>query len=111
MKQVELKNEWSKRIAEFKKSGEKNQSAWCRKNGISIKTFGRWYRSLEKENVATMSETKSDISTGIFLPVITKSDRVSAPIHIKIGRITLEVNENITPEHLTEVLKVVTILC
>ena len=111
MKDTELKKGWAMKVANYKKSGETNKSAWCRRNGVSIKSFGRWYRILEKESVAGSREIKSATQTGVFLPVISKANKVNDPIYIKIGRVTMSINENIKPEHLAEVLKVVTGIC
>ena len=111
MRHTELRQTWTKRIAAFKKSGEKNKSGWSRKTRISAKGFCRWYRKLENENVVAARSTGPEVAAGIFIPVMRKEVRTSSPLFIKIGRITMEVNEDTTSEHLAEVLKVVSALC
>ena len=111
MKHTELRKTWERRIADFKKSGEKNKSAWSRKKGISARAFCRWYRELENNDAAAARSAEADVAVGVFIPVVRKEIRTSSLIHIKIGCVTVEVNEDTTSEHLAEVLKVVSTLC
>ena len=107
MKSQKLREEWKERIADYQTSGEITQSAWCKKNGINIKTFGRWYRELRTENQIPGVKIESNMCKPVFLPVVASSKTESVPISIRIGDISVEVSRGFQSELLKEVLNVV----
>jgi hypothetical protein len=89
---------WSKKVSEFRKSGEAKEE-WCEKNNITIKQFTYWLRQFSVENTPTQ-----------WLPVEIKQEE-NLPLKVKIGDATIEIHPGFDKEHLSEVLKVLTSLC
>jgi hypothetical protein len=101
MNKAENHKYWSKKVAEFKKSG-KTKEEWCQKKNITIKQFTYWLRQFSRE----ASEIK-------WLPVEIKEEDISkdSAISVKIGTAIVEVYPGFDKEHLSSVLEVLTRLC
>jgi hypothetical protein len=97
MKKEENHKYWSKKVAEFKKSG-KTKEEWCQKKNITIKQFNYWLKQFPEEN------TKPQ-----WLPVEVKEDKKNLPVsrlNIKIGAASIEVYPGYDNEFLLETLRI-----
>jgi hypothetical protein len=93
MNKVENHKYWSKKIAEFRRSG-KTKEEWCQKQNISNKQFTYWLRQFSGETTETQ-----------WLPVeIKEVERL--PLVLKVGTATIEVPSGFDKEHLLAVLEV-----
>jgi len=100
MNKAENHKYWSKKIAEFKRSG-KTKEEWCQKQNISNKQFSYWLRQFSGETTETQ-----------WVPVKIKQEEVSHQyLQIKIGSASIEVQPGFDKDHLSAVLKVLTALC
>ena len=95
MKKEEKERYWSKKVAEYTRSG-KTKEEWCLKKNISLKQFSYWLKQFSKEPTGTQ-----------WLPVKIKEDNkhlTVAVLNIKIGEISIEVSTGFDKELLAEVL-------
>jgi len=95
MKKEEKQSYWSKKVAEFTRSG-KTKEEWCIKKNISLKQFNYWLKQFSKEPTETQ-----------WMPVKIKEENkhlTVAPLNIKIGEISIEVSTGFDKELLAEVL-------
>jgi len=98
MKKEEKESYWSKKVAEFTRSG-KTKEEWCLKKNITIKQFNYWLKQFYEEPVEAqwlqieMSEQKEE----------NKNSPVS-PLNIKIGEVSIEINHGYNKELLLEIL-------
>ena len=101
MNKAENHKYWSKKVAEFKKSG-KTKEEWCKKKNITIKQFNYWLRQFSEETTETQ-----------WLPMEINQEEIAtnSPIIVKIGTASIEVNPSFDKEHLSAVLKVISALC
>lgn len=102
MNKAENHKYWSKKVAEFKKSG-KTKEEWCQKKNITIKQFTYWLRQFSDEETPTQ-----------WLPVEIKEENRSltaSPLNLKIGPATVEVHPGFDKAHLSSVLEVLKSLC
>lgn len=119
-KQVQIQF-WLNAIHECRSSGLTNQ-AWCEQNNLSLKSYYYWIAKIRKlaiEDIPrkdhmvslahTMSQTSSssdEIFTELSVPVSRQSSSDTAAV-IHIGDIMIDISENISPEFLMSILKVV----
>jgi len=96
MNKEEKQKAWSKKIAEFKKSG-KSKEEWCKKKNISTRQLNYWLRQIPGEDTTTQ-----------WLPIEIKEEKMpkSSAISVKIGSAIIEVHAGFDKDHLSEVLKV-----
>jgi len=93
MNKVENHKYWSKKIAEFRRSG-KTKEEWCIKQNISNKQFTYWLRQFSGETTETQ-----------WLPVeIKEVERL--PLVLKVGTATIEVPSDFDKEHLSSIIEV-----
>lgn len=93
MNKVENHKYWSKKIADFRRSG-KTKEEWCIKQNISNKQFTYWLRQFSGETTETQ-----------WLPVeIKEVERL--PLVLKVGTATIEVPSGFDKEHLSSVIEV-----
>lgn len=92
MNTAESHKYWSKKVAEFKRSG-KTKEEWCKKKNITIKQFNYWLRQFSEEKTETQ-----------WLPVEIKTV-TAAPLNIKIGAAIIEVSPGYDKEFLLETLR------
>jgi len=104
MTKEQLKQDWQAVIYQYKNSGVKNQSEWCRKNGISQRNFNRWYNKLKKQESPTTVVQS-------WLPVQITEKSQSSSLHLRIGKIAIEVKEGFQASLLMEVVKVLDEIC
>lgn len=104
MTKEQLKQDWQAVINQYKASGIKNQSEWCRINGISLRNFNRWYNRLKKQ-------VPSNTVMQSWLPVQITEKSQGSPPNLKIGKITIEVKEGFQPSLLMEVVKALGEIC
>jgi hypothetical protein len=108
MNKKEKQQEWSKKIAEFKRSG-KTKEEWCKKKNISIKQFNYWLKQECEAGGAVRNsqrETPPDKNTATqWLPLELKEKVfTSNPLNIKIGAASIEVYPDYDKEFLLEIL-------
>lgn len=98
----EQRNQWLKKIEDFK-SSEKTKVAWCKEKNISISTFNYWNKKFKKES---KQENKNVdwISINPNEPIKTS---MKSNITIKIGCASIEINEAINPDFLFQVFKTI----
>jgi hypothetical protein len=102
MNKVENHKYWSKKVAEFKKSG-KTKEEWCIKQNISNKQFNYWLRQFSEEKTETQ-----------WMPVEIKRETrnsPTSPLNIKIGAASIEVYPGYDKEFLLEILTTLQSLC
>lgn len=94
MNKEEKHKEWSKKIAEFERSGKRKEE-WCKKKKISIKQFNYWYGQFSEENRETQ-----------WLPIEIKEEKILpvSPLNIKIGAASIEVYPGYDKEFLLDIL-------
>ena len=98
MNRAENLKEWTKKIAEFKKSG-KAKEEWCKKKNISLKQFNYWQKQVSEEKPETQ-----------WIPVEISPEqkelKTVSPLNIKIGAASIEVYPCYDKEFLLEILKI-----
>lgn len=92
MSKKENHQQWSKKIAEFKKS-EKTKEEWCKKKNITKKQFNYWLRQFPEENTETQ-----------WLPIKIKEENRNLALNLKIGEVSIEVCPGYDKEFLLEIL-------
>ena len=103
MTKEEQKKEWQAKIALYKASG-KNQSMWCRENGVNLRNFNRWYNKLRRETSSTPT-----IQGWVPIQIAERSQEPS--LTLEIGKVRLDVQEGFNPSLLAEVVKVLGTIC
>jgi hypothetical protein len=100
MNKAENHKYWSKKVAEFKKSG-KTREEWCQKKNITIKQFTYWLKQFPEEPPET-----------IWLPVEVKEENNNfSPLNIKIGAASIEIYPGYDKTLLVEILTTLKALC
>jgi hypothetical protein len=95
MSRAENHKYWSKKVAEFKRSG-KIKEEWCQKKNITIKQFNYWLKQFPEEPTETQ-----------WLPVKVQEEKnilSVSPLNIKIGAASIEVYPGYDKELLLEIL-------
>lgn len=101
MNKAENHKYWSKKVAEFTKSG-RTKAEWCQKKNISIKQFSYWLRQFSGKTTETqwlpveISEQKEENRNFRNLQVF--------PLNIKIGAASIKVYPDYDKEFLLEIL-------
>ena len=96
MNKAEKEKYWSKKVAEFKRSG-KTKEEWCIKKNITIKQFNYRLKQFSEDPVEPQ-----------WLPVEIKEENKNSPVsslNIKIGVAIIEVNPGYDKEFLLETLR------
>ena len=95
MSRAENHKYWSKKVAEFKRSG-KTKEEWCKKKNITIKQFNYWLKQFSEETTETQ-----------WLPVEIKEKAIprSNVLNIKIGAVSIEVYPGYDKKLLLETLR------
>lgn len=104
MTKEQVKQNWQVVIHQYETSGIKNQSEWCRKNGISLRNFNRWYNKLKKQESSTTVVQS-------WLPVQITEKSQGSSLTLRVGKITIEVKEGFQPSLLMEVVKALGEIC
>lgn len=99
MKNPDKIKKWTKKIAEFNKSG-KTKEIWCEENKISTRQLNYWLRQTEKNS-------KIEPPSAKWLPVEIEQDKSpkNSSLFINIGNISIEVQIGFDKELLAEVLR------
>ena len=104
MTKEQIKQDWEAVIQQYETSEIKNQSEWCRKNGISLRNFNRWYNRFKKKQSPTPVAQS-------WLPVQITENSQGLALNLKIGKVTIEVKEGFQPSLLMEVVKTLGEIC
>ena len=91
---------WREHIANYR-STHLQAKEWCNKNNLSITKLRYWIHKFNKETA-----TCSDFADG-FVPVTQSGIMIhpSAPIVIRIGKISIDVTDGCHPDTLHTVLE------
>ncbi|MFC7063128.1 IS66 family insertion sequence element accessory protein TnpA [Halobacillus seohaensis] len=100
MSQTDKQGLWEDRLMHFQESGQ-TAKEWCNNHHINIHTFRYWKREIQV----------SADSAPSWVAVEVEEEASQPSIHISIGRATIETSEDVCPEHLANVLKVVQAVC
>lgn len=87
----ERRSLWATRIADYRASGQ-SQAAWCAQHGLKIHQFRYW---LKKQ-----SQTAEDTPTRWL-----SLDLANAPVVIRVGQVTVEVQPGFDPDLLRDVVR------
>lgn len=106
--QIQRREEWRRRIADFQASGQSG-AAWCAAQGIKPHLLYYWAKRLTPPAVAAVTEAQ-------WLPVkvsdVIDSQSVAGKgLDVRIGSATIEVRPGFNPRLLAEVVKVLATLC
>ncbi len=104
MTKEQLKQDWQAVIHRYETSGIRNQSEWCRENGISLRNFNRWYNKLKKQ-VSSTAIVQS------WVPIQITEKPQGPALNLRIGKITIEVKEGFQASLLREVVKALGEIC
>ena len=136
MAKEELRSYWLERYNEFKKSGQ-SKAKWCRDNKINLKTFCNWYTKYNKqESKATgknnptgwLSINVKDATENTIIPNDIAPDTISMEkvesnnktlnkpcensfIVVRIGKASIELNNEFDKNLFFEVAKILGELC
>ena len=99
MKRHELHEEWERRIADYKASGQ-SQVKWCESNDVSVHQFRYWMKRMKEQHTKNADNS--------WVPVIIEDPKPSLceSLLIKVGSVSIEVNSGFNPILLADVLKV-----
>jgi hypothetical protein len=110
MNKKENRQQWSKKIEEFKKSGKTKQE-WCKKKNISLNQFNYWLKQeCEAGGAVRILQPEmlpAEKTTNQWLPVKIKEKNKQltvAYLNIKIGAVSIEVYPGYDKEFLLEIL-------
>lgn len=94
---------WLERIADYRSSGLSVRE-WCSKNSFQISTLRYWIGRFNKEK----NSGDEPASVSEFVAIATSGIMISstAPIVIRIGKISIEVTDGCHPDTLNTVMKV-----
>ena len=104
MTKEQLRREWKGIVTRYEREGGKNQSEWCRENGIGIRTFNRWYNIFKKE-------TSIIPTVQGWIPLQITEEHQTPSLNLKIGKVNIEVKKGFQPLLLAEVVKVLGEIC
>ncbi|WP_017753734.1 IS66 family insertion sequence element accessory protein TnpA [Calidifontibacillus oryziterrae] len=106
MSQNDLRQEWERRIAVFRASGQP-QTKWCEANELNIHQLKYWLKKIEGPKSASTPLSK-------WVPV-TMDDQVDdsseSTIQIKMGQASIEVKSGFDPTLLANVVRTLGALC
>jgi hypothetical protein len=99
------KNEWEKRIANFRLSGQ-TQEKWCEENNLTSNQLKYWLSKIEGSKAEKRPTPK-------WVPIVVEeADDVSNDtLEIKVGTVSIEVKPGFSPSLLAEVVKVLKSTC
>jgi hypothetical protein len=93
---------WQKRITDFRSSGEKNVSTWCAQQNISVNSMYHWLKKEWQPGDSVATSPK-----WVPVKVLEQEVTTSSPITVRIGAVTIEVNQGFSPKLLGEVLELI----
>lgn len=108
MTKVELRQEWERRIAEYRASGQ-SAKEWCATHNVTPRQLWYWLKKCR-----TGAEPRSSGSPVRWLPVeVSQAPRPGQEneLLIRVGPASVEVRPGFDPVLLSEVLKVLMSLC
>lgn len=103
---------WASLIKECSESGL-TKTAWCAQNDVSIKSFYYWQRRLRtiavgNADLLPVTSKRLKRNTIIEVPMATESISSSAPVTLHVNGVSVDINNDATPELLNMILKVIT---
>ncbi len=103
----EIVEHWQQQIQGYKQSGM-SRKAYCQKHQIPIHRFDYWQRKVKKEAVQSLAKKK-----GNWIPLQVCEEKISGEqrIHLRIGRVAIEIESGFDRRLLAEVLGVVGAVC
>ncbi len=104
MTKEQIRQNWQAVIHQYETSGIKNQSEWCRKNGISLRNFNRWYNRLK--NIQSPTPVVQS-----WMPVQITEKSQGSSLNLRIGKITIEVKDGFQSSLLVQVVKALEEVC
>lgn len=114
MEYKKLRNQWNRRVQEFKQSN-KNISEWCKENGINPSTFRYWLDKDKATKVKTSVELEQEeIKKQSWMAVEIVSNKavlLEETITIKVGSAVVEVKEGFSKNLLQDIVKVLVASC
>lgn len=105
MANTDLRNEWEKRIADYKASG-KSGAAWCADNNVNVHQFYYWIRRF-KSNESTEAQSSKWLS----LEVNNQSEIESGNLLVRVGEVEIEVQSGYNEDLLLNVVQTLRNLC
>jgi hypothetical protein len=109
MTKTGLKEQWVKRVKEYKASNM-SISGWCRANNIKPSTFRYW---LDKEKAIDAMQKEPEATK--WLPVEIENDKpentTEEILIVKIGSAAIEVREGFNKRLFQEIIKILLASC
>ncbi|QSQ08857.1 hypothetical protein H0A61_01202 [Koleobacter methoxysyntrophicus] len=109
MTKTGLKEQWEKRIKQYKASNT-SISAWCRANNIKPSTFRYW---LDKEKAVDIMQKEPEAAK--WLPVEIDNDKsentAEEILIVKIGSAAIEVREGFNKKLFQEIIRILAASC
>jgi len=103
--QQQLRQEWEKRIAQYKSSGQ-GVREWCAANGVKPQRLWYWLRRMS-ENGETKPTTWLPVEVGSpFL-----GEEANAGLVVRVGKASIEVKPGFDTELLSTVVRVLSGIC
>ena len=106
MTREELREEWERRIADFK-AGGMTRVQWCKEHGESIYKLKYWLYKIERQK-------RNEINKTNWVSMIVEDEPASDSsdtLQIKIGQAIIEVKPDFNPALLEKVVKVLKTIC
>lgn len=105
-------SQWLPIIKECRNSGM-HVKTWCKKNDIDPQRFYYWQRKIRAAALNTLPTTTAqpsfvELTVPVEKTVISQSPTFVPTMILKVGDISLELSEDVKPELLASVLKVIT---
>jgi hypothetical protein len=109
MTKTGLKEQWAKRVKEYKASNM-SISGWCRANNIKPSTFRYW---LDKEKAMDVMQKEPEAAK--WLPVEINNDKPESTAEevfiVKIGSAAIEVREGFSKKLFKEIISILLASC
>ena len=102
VKDIDEVKKWQK-IMEMQQASGVNKSAWCREQGINLKTFYYWQKKL-----GSISTEKPQ---NFVEAVITEPVSASSKIQLYVGNIRIDVFDGVNAELLAKTIRAINAAC
>lgn len=101
-KAQQRRKEWGERIADYRASGQ-SMSVWCERHEVTQHQLKYWLRKIDPITPRT--------SAPVFIPVTMSSKSSSAPLNLRIGPTSIDVQEGFSPELLRQIVRALEMPC
>lgn len=101
-KAQQRQKEWTERIANYRTSGQ-TMSVWCLSHGVTPHQLKYWLRKIDP--------VPSRTSAPHFIPVTLTPKSPLAPLTLRIGPASIDVQEGFSPELLRQIVQALETLC